>query len=105
MDAFDSALAITKANGSYSEIFADQLSSGACRPPSLLCTAQPPNHLPLRVHRQCSSPWTVPPIRTSSHSLHAYHTPSWIEYSAAEPSVLSTSQMYVRLAFVLNVRF
>ncbi len=51
MDAFDSALAITKANGSYSEIFAAQLSSGACRPPSLLCTAQPPNHLPLRVHR------------------------------------------------------
>ena len=28
MDAFDSALAITKANGRYSEIFAPELSSG-----------------------------------------------------------------------------
>jgi hypothetical protein len=40
MDAFDSALAITKANGSYSEIFAPELSSGALFIP-LDCAADP----------------------------------------------------------------
>jgi hypothetical protein len=45
MDAFDSALAITKANGSYSEIFAPELSSGARMSSSPLAVTRKSNLL------------------------------------------------------------
>jgi hypothetical protein len=96
MDAFDSALAITKANGRYSEIFAPELSSGArmsSSPPSVLYKNQPSFFF----INQYSSPWIVLPIRAFSRSLHARQAPSWIPYSAVEPFVVSKSTMYISL--------